>query len=403
MSDYKNNFVEIEKENFIGVFKRYPICFERGEGNYLWDTNGKKYIDFLTGISVCVLGHCNKKVNDAIKNQIDKLLHVSNLFYNEPQLKLAEKLNELFQKASLKKSGSKVFFANSGAEANEGAIKIAKKFGNKTENKRFEIITFNNSFHGRTLATMTATGQKKFHEGFEPLPSGFKYANFNDFESVKAQYNEKTVAIILELIQGEGGVCVAEEKFVKQVADFCKEKNLLFIIDEIQTGIGRTGKMFAFEDYGVSPDIITLAKAIGGGLPLGAVIIRDDIKDILGYGAHGTTFGGNMVACAAGLEVLNQLSTEKFLEMDETSKYFFDKLNVLKSKYSFIKQVRGKGLLIGLELNVEVPNLVQKCLNEGLIINVTQGKVLRFLPSYNISKQDIDKLIEVLIKFFDEI
>ncbi len=403
MSDYKNNFVEIEKENFIGVFKRYPICFERGEGNYLWDTNGKKYIDFLTGISVCVLGHCNKKVNDAIKNQIDKLLHVSNLFYNEPQLKLAEKLNELFQKASLKKSGSKVFFANSGAEANEGAIKIAKKFGNKTEDKRFEIITFNNSFHGRTLATMTATGQKKFHEGFEPLPSGFKYANFNDFESVKAQYNEKTVAIILELIQGEGGVCVAEEKFVKQVADFCKEKNLLFIIDEIQTGIGRTGKMFAFEDYGVSPDIITLAKAIGGGLPLGAVIIRDDIKDILGYGAHGTTFGGNMVACAAGLEVLNQLSTEKFLEMDETSKYFFDKLNVLKSKYSFIKQVRGKGLLIGLELNVEVPNLVQKCLNEGLIINVTQGKVLRFLPSYNISKQDIDKLIEVLIKFFDEI
>lgn len=403
MSDYKNNFVEIEKENFIGVFKRYPICFERGEGNYLWDTNGKKYIDFLTGISVCVLGHCNKKVNDAIKNQIDKLLHVSNLFYNEPQLKLAEKLNELFQKASLKKSGSKVFFANSGAEANEGAIKIAKKFGNKTEDKRFEIITFNNSFHGRTLATMTATGQKKFHEGFEPLPSGFKYANFNDFESVKAQYNEKTVAIILELIQGEGGVCVADKNFVKQISDFCKEKNLLFIIDEIQTGIGRTGKMFAFEHYGISPDIITLAKAIGGGLPLGAVIIRDDIKDVLGYGSHGTTFGGNMVACAAGLEVLNHLTDEKFLEMDEISKYFFEKLNVLKSKYSFVKEVRGKGLIIGLELNVEVSNLVQKCLTEGLIINVTQGKILRFLPSYNISKQDIDKLIEVLIKFFDEI
>ncbi|MDR0676174.1 MAG: aspartate aminotransferase family protein [Elusimicrobiota bacterium] len=400
--DYLNDFVNIEKENFISVFKRYPICFVKGKGNYLWDHNGKKYTDFLSGISVCVLGHCNKQICKAVKKQLDNLLHVSNIFYNESQLKLAKKLNELFKLASKKNENSKVFFSNSGAEANEAAIKIARKFGNQDEKKRFEIITFNNSFHGRTLATLAATGQKKFHDGFEPLPEGFKYADFNNFESIKKVYSTKTIAIMLELIQGEGGVCIADKNFIKKIESFCKEKNLILIVDEIQTGIGRTGKMFAFEHYNISPDIITLAKAIGGGLPLGVTIIQNKLKNVLTYGNHGTTFGGNLVSCAAGFEMLNQLDNKKFKYIRKISLYFFEKLNELKQEYDFIKEIRGKGLMIGLELTIEIPNLVQNCLEKGLIINMPKPKVIRFLPPYSIQKKDIDFLIETLRIFFDK-
>ncbi len=387
------NFIDREKNSFVSVYKRLPVCFVRGEGNYLWDENGKKYIDFLTGISVCSLGHCNKAVSDVIKNQVDNLLHISNIFYNIPQLDLAEKLIELYGEKA------KIFFANSGAEANECAIKLARKCGNKDIRKRFEIISFKNSFHGRTMATLTATGQEKFHDGFEPLLEGFKYAEINNMQSVRENFSEKTIAIMLELIQGEGGVAVLDEKFVKEIADFCKKNDLIFIVDEIQTGLGRTGKMFCYEHFGIKPDVVTLAKALGGGLPLGAVIINEKYKDVLTYGTHGTTFGGNPVACRAALEVIKQLTKERLENVEKIGEYFKTRLLDLKKKHNCIKDVRGKGLMLGVELEAEIPNLVNIALEKGLVINVVQQKILRFLPSFFIERENI----KYLIKFLDDV
>ena len=393
------NFVDTEKNVCLNVYKRLPVCFVKGEGTYLWDDKGKKYLDFLTGISVGVLGHCNKKVNDAIKTQIDNLLHVSNIFYNEPQIALAKKLVELYDGDG----SAKVFFANSGAEANECAIKLARKFGNSDDRKRFEIITFKNSFHGRTMATLTATGQKKFHDGFEPLVAGFKYADFNDMNSVKNLFTNKTVAVILEVIQGEGGVCIADEKFVKEVAEFCKSNDLIFIVDEIQTGMGRTGKFFGYEHFGVKPDVVTLAKAIGGGLPLGACIVSEKYTDVLTYGNHGSTFGGNIVACSAGLAVVKQLDEKLLNYISDTGNYFMLELKKLKAKYNFIKAVRGKGLIIGMELDFDAADIVLEGLKNGFVINAVQGKVLRFLPSYFIEKSQIDEVIKFLDVEFGKI
>ncbi len=395
---YKDNFVEVEKENFINVFKRFPVYFEKGKDEFLWDKDGKKYIDFLSGISVCNLGHSNEKVLSAVKNQLDKLIHVSNLFYTEPQLILAEKLNSRFKKANKKEIKSKVFFGNSGAEANECAIKIARKFGSK--NKKYEIITLKNSFHGRTFATLSATGQEHFHSGFYPILEGFRYAKMNDFNTILENYNEKTVAIFLELIQGEGGVIKADYDFVKKIENFCISKNLLLIIDEIQTGMARTGKFFAFEHYDISPDIVTMAKSIGGGIPLGAVLAKNEAGEVLKYGEHGSTFGGNILACTAGISILDQLDEEMLIEINKKSKYFFEKLKFLKSKHSNIKEIRGLGLMVGLELKEEIKNLVLKCLEKGLVINTPQKNIVRFLPPLNINYSSIDYLIAVLDKIF---
>jgi len=386
------SYLNSEKKYVFQTYKRYQILFVKGKGKYLWDDKGKKYLDFLSGISVCSTGHCNPKVVEAIQKQSGKLIHVSNLFYIKPQIELAKMLSNI-------SFGGKVFFSNSGAEANECAIKLARKWGDG----RYEIISFNNSFHGRTIATLSATGQKKFSKGFEPLLSGFKFADLNDISSVERLINNKTCAVIVEPIQGEGGVCLATKEFLTDLKRICKKNNILLIFDEIQCGLGRTGKIFAYKNYGIEPDIITLAKSLGGGLPIAATIAKKGIAEILSYGSHGSTFGGNPVCCAAALEVLKIVNNKKVLKNVEiTGKYFLDKLNILQEKYNFIKEVRGLGFIIGIELNIDGKEIVKRCLQRGLIINCTQNKVLRFLPPLIINKKDVDAAISILEDSFIE-
>ncbi|HAM38183.1 MAG: acetylornithine aminotransferase [Elusimicrobia bacterium RIFOXYC2_FULL_34_12] len=386
------SYLNSEKKYVFQTYKRYQILFVKGKGKYLWDDKGKKYLDFLSGISVCSTGHCNPKVVEAIQKQSGKLIHVSNLFYIKPQIELAKMLSNI-------SFGGKVFFSNSGAEANECAIKLARKWGDG----RYEIISFNNSFHGRTIATLSATGQKKFSKGFEPLLSGFKFADLNDISSVERLINNKTCAVIVEPIQGEGGVCLATKEFLTDLKRICKKNNILLIFDEIQCGLGRTGKIFAYKNYGIEPDIITLAKSLGGGLPIAATIAKKGIAEILSYGSHGSTFGGNPVCCAAALEVLKIVNNKKVLKNVEiTGKYFLDKLNILQEKYNFIKEVRGLGFIIGIELNIDGKEIVKRCLQRGLIINCTQDKVLRFLPPLIINKKDVDAAISILEDSFIE-
>ncbi|OGS45766.1 MAG: acetylornithine aminotransferase [Elusimicrobia bacterium RIFOXYD2_FULL_34_15] len=380
------NYYDLEKKYIFQTYKRNPILFVKGSGKYLWDDKGKRYLDFLSGISVCSVGHCNPKIVGAIQKQSKELIHTSNLFYTKPQIELAKILSGV-------SFGGKVFFSNSGAEANECAIKLARKWGNG----RSEIISFMNSFHGRTITTLSATGQKKFSKGFEPLLKGFKFANFNDISSVKKHLNKKTCAILIEPIQGEGGVCLANKDFLIEIKNICKKNNLLLIFDEIQCGLGRTGKIFAYKNYGVEPDIMTLAKSLGGGLPLAATIAKSNVAEVLGYGTHGSTFGGNPVCCAVAVEVLKIVNNKNFLKnVENTGKYFIEKLKELQKSYSIIKEVRGQGLIIGIELNTDGKEIVKKCLQKGLIINCTQDKVLRFLPPLIISKKDVDEVISVL-------
>ncbi|MFA5779408.1 MAG: aspartate aminotransferase family protein [Elusimicrobiota bacterium] len=387
------NYFELEKENIFQTYKRNPVLFVRGSGKYLWDDKGKKYLDFFSGISVSSVGHCHPKIVRAIKIQSEKLIHASNLYYTTPQIELAQSLSDL----SL---GGKVFFSNSGAEANECAIKLARKFGNKAG--KYEIIAFKNSFHGRTLATLSATGQKKFHEGFAPLLGGFKFAEFNNLCSVEKLISPKTCAIIVEPIQGEGGVYPAEKNFLKGLRDLCDKNKLLLIFDEIQCGLGRTGKFLAFKNYGVVPDILTLAKSLGGGLPVAATIAKKKVAEIFGFGDHGSTFGGNPVCCAAAIEVLKIVNDKKLLKnVEEVGNYFMSELRKLQKKYGIIKEVRGLGLMLGAELNSELisengKEIESKCLQKGLLINCTQDTVLRFLPPLNINKKDVDTAVSIL-------
>jgi len=332
------------------------------------------------------LGHCHPKVMQAVRDQLSKLIFIPNNYYHIPQAKLAKEITYWTYPA-------KVFFCNSGAEANEGAIKLSRKFGKG----RYEIITFENSFHGRTLATVTATGQKKYQEGFAPLVEGFKTVKFNDLEAVKAAITEKTVGIMVELIQGEGGINVASKDFVLGLRKLCDEKNLLLIVDEVQTGVGRTAKLFCYQHYGITPDIMTLAKALGGGLPIGMMVVKKEIADTLGPGTHASTFGGGPMICRAALAVLKAIQEEKLLKNAAAmSEYLFTKLNELKNKYPLIKEVRGIGLMAGLELNIEGKTIVEKCIEKGLLINCTHDKVLRIMPALNITKKEIDKGIAAL-------
>ena len=329
----------------------------------------------------------------AVKKQSEKLWHVSNYFYHPKQTELASLL--------VKKSfPAKVFFSNSGAESVECAIKLARKFGSKTH--RYEIITFKNSFHGRTLATLTATGQEKFHQNFGPLVEGFKYATLNNLDSVKNLVSNKTVAIIVEPIQGEGGVNPATKEFLQGLRTICDTSNALLIFDEIQTGFGRTGEFFAFQHYGVKPDIICMAKSISNGLPLSATVVDEKFSEIFDFGDHGTTFGGNILSCTAGVEVVKIINTKVLNNVKQVSKHFFKKLNELKNKYSFIKEVRGAGLMIGVELSFDAKGVVEKCLEEGLVISVVQNNVLRFLPSLIINKKDVDECVKILDKVLGE-
>jgi acetylornithine/N-succinyldiaminopimelate aminotransferase len=375
------------------TYTKYPLIAAKGKGSKLWDIHNNVYLDFFPGWGVCNIGHCHPKVVQAVREQIGKLIFVPNNYYHLNQAKLAKEIVYWSYP-------SKVFFCNSGAEANEAAIKLSRKFGQG----RYEIITFLDSFHGRTLAALAATGQKKYQAGFEPLPQGFKAVKFNDIEAVKSAFTDKTVAIMLELIQGEGGVNVAERDFVLALRKMCDEKNLLLIIDEVQTGIGRTAKMFCYQHYGITPDIVTLAKALGGGLPIGAMLVNNKISNALGPGMHASTFGGGPVICKAAIAVFKAIQKENLLNYAfKMGEYLFSKLEGLKSKFpSIIKDIRGIGLMAGVELSIEGKPIVEESIKKGLLINCTHDKVLRLMPALNITKKEIDKAISILGKVFGE-
>ena len=389
----------LTEKNIFQTYSRYPVTLARGKGSRVWDEKGKEYLDFLSGIAVCNLGHCHPAVVKAAQGQLEKLIHVSNFFYTEPQAKLAELLTD-------NSFADKIFFCNSGAEANEAAIKLARKYESEHPgSKRFEIITMGYSFHGRTFATLSATGQKKFQQGFEPLLPGFQHVPFNDIDALRGAVTDLTCAIMLEPIQGEGGVNIPSENFMKEVRALCDEKDILLIFDEVQVGMGRTGKLFAYEHFGVEPDIMTLAKALAGGLPAGAMLAGKKISDSFSPGTHASTFGGNPVVMAAGVAVMKELTQTAVLEnCSGRGIYFCERLNALKDQYpEIIKEIRGKGLIIGAELNIDGKEIVKSCLARGLIINCTRDTILRFLPPINVTKIDIDECLDVLESILKEL
>ena len=379
-------------------YGRYPIGLVRGKGMVVWDASGKKYIDFVAGLAVDNLGHCPPTVVNAIRKQAGKLLHVSNLYHIEPQSQLAAELTSLT-------FANKFFFCNSGTEANEAAIKLARRwFYDNGQPKRFEIITMNDSFHGRTMASLSATAQKKIHAGFKPLLPGFKYVPFNDITALKKALTKKTCGVLIEPIQGEGGVNPAQKTYLKTLRRICNEKGILLIFDEIQTGFGRTGPLFAYERYKIKPDIITLAKALGGGIAIGAMGSTNKIIQSFSPGTHGATFGGNPLACAASLASLKTLTAKGFLQIASSQgDYFLKQLNYLKENFSIIREVRGAGLMLAIELNQPGAKIVTDCMKEGLLINCIQQNTIRFLPPLIITRKEIDFLIKTLSKIFTKI
>lgn len=386
-------------ENFMGktdnyimkTYKRFPANFVKGRGTKMYDETGREYTDFLTGVAVCNLGHSHPDVTSAIVKQAESYIHFSNLFYMESQGELAELLCE-------NSFADRVFFCNSGAEANEGAIKLARKYAKEHLGKdKYEIITMLDSFHGRTFATIAATGQDKVKTGFDPLFPGFKYAEFNDIDALKATVTDKTCAVMLEPIQGEGGVNIPDVSYMLALREFCTKNNLLLILDEIQTGIGRTGKLFGYEHFGIEPDIMTLAKGLANGLPLGAFLTSEHIAQSFTPGTHASTFGGNPLCCSAAVATIKAVMNGGYLEKCAAmGEYLRAKLSGLKEKYSFIKNVRGIGLLTGVELDFPGADIVTECFKRGFIINCTMDKVLRFIPSFLITKKEIDALIDAL-------
>lgn len=379
---------EAYKENIMPTYKKVPLIFVKGKGSRLWDINGKEYLDFFPGWGVGSLGHCHPKVMQGIRDQVGKLIFVPNNYYHPFQAKLAKEMVYW-------SFPGKVFFANSGAEANEGAIKLARRFG--ASSGRYEIITFENAFHGRTLATLAAGGQKKYQDGFCPMPEGFRQVKFNDTAAFKQAVNDKTVAVLLELVQGEGGVNIADKDFVKEVRKVCDEKNMLLIVDEVQTGLGRTGKMFCYQHYGIVPDVMTLAKALGGGMPIGAIIAKKEISNIFAPGVHASTFGGGPVICKAALGVFKAIQSDKMLDNCRImGEYLTKKLGELKNIYSVIRDVRGIGLMQGMELDIDGNQVARVCMEKGLLINCTHEKVLRLMPALNITRGEIDKAAKIL-------
>ena len=382
---------ESDKRDYLPVFARYQIVLDHGEGVYVYDTHGKKYVDFLGGIAVNVLGHNHPSLVKAVAEQAGKMIHCSNLYYTQVQADAAEKLTKL--------SGfGKVFFGNSGAEANEGAIKVARKYAHTISPDKSQIITALHSFHGRTLATLTATGQPKYQEGFGPLPAGFDYVEYNNIEALEKMMSENTAAVMLEPIQGEGGVHVPTAEYLKKVRALCDKYNAVLIFDEIQTGIGRSGEFFAYDKFGVKPDVVTLAKGLAGGVPIGAFITSDKIADVLHAGDHGSTFGGNPLACAAANVVLATVGNEAFLKhVEEMGDYMKSRLEAIKAKFpTLVKEVRGVGLILGMEINKPGRDIVNACLEKGSIINCTAGNVLRFVPPLIVEKEHIDEVCDIL-------
>ncbi len=382
-----------DKSDYLPVFARYNIVLDHGDGPYVYDTEGKKYIDFLAGIAVNVVGHNYKPLVDAVSQQASKMIHCSNLYYTEVQVEAAEKLKKL--------SGmDKVFFGNSGAEANEGAIKLARKYATNIDPEKIQIISALHSFHGRTLATLTATGQDHYHHGFGPLPAGFDYVPYNDIHALEAKMSDKTCAVMLEAIQGEGGVHVPDPDYLPKVRALCDKYNAVLIFDEVQCGMGRTGTFFGCQQFGVKPDIVTLAKGLAGGVPIGAFMATDKVASAFHAGDHGSTFGGNPLACAAACVVLDALIDGNLMEnAKEIGAYLQSKFEEYKAKYpNLIKEVRGRGLILGMELTRPGREIANECLDYGAIINCTAGNVLRFVPPLNITKAHVDELISVLDK-----
>jgi acetylornithine/N-succinyldiaminopimelate aminotransferase len=387
----EKEIMALANKNIMNTYKRFPLVLVKGSGAKVWDVNGKEYLDFVAGIAVCNLGHSHPNVITAVKEQLEKLSHVSNLYYTEPQAQLAKLLVE-------NSFADKVFFCNSGAEANEAAIKLARKFAHENlGGDKFELITMKNSFHGRTMATITATGQEKFQFGFTPLLEGFTYVPFNDLQALEAAISEKTCGIMVEPIQGEGGVNIPDAQYLLKVREICDRHKILLIVDEVQTGMGRTGKLFAYEHSGIKPDIMTLAKALGNGFPVGAMLATDRIAQAFTPGNHASTFGGNPLAMAAAKATLKTILQEAVLEnCQKVGNYFLSQLKILQQKCKIIKEVRGKGLMLAVELGIEADDIVNKCLHRGLLINSTGGKTIRFVPPLIITAQDVDRAIKVL-------
>ncbi len=379
------------------TYGRYPVALVRGEGCRVWDADGKEYLDFVAGLAVCSLGHCHPAVVSAIQEQAAQLMHVSNLYHIEPQIRLAERLAE-------NSFGDKAFFCNSGTEACEAAIKLARKYSFKKHGEgRHEILTFDMSFHGRTMASLTATAQEKFHKGFSPLLPGFRYLPFDDVESVASAVSDKTCAILVEPIQGEGGVRVPSEGFLKGLREICDANDLLLMYDEVQVGMGRTGKLWAHEHYGVAPDVMSLAKALGGGAAIGAIVTTEKAM-AFEPGDHAATFGGNHIATAAGCADMDTLLAPGFLDrVVETGDYLQAGLRELASRHSIIKEVRGKGLIVGCELDREAGPIVVKGLEAGFLLVAAVGIVLRMLPPLIVEKEMIDKLLEFLDGAFKDL
>lgn len=392
MSDMMNQYIEEAEGALLHTYNRYQVVFESGDGVYLTDLDGKKYLDFVSGIGVFALGYNNKEYNAALKAQVDKILHTSNYYYNVPAIEAAKKIKAV--------SGmDRVFFTNSGAEAVEGAIKTARKYAYLKDGQTdHEIIAMDHSFHGRTMGALSITGTKKYREAFEPLIGHVKFANINDIESVRANITEKTCAIILETVQGEGGIRPASKEFVTELRKICDEKDILLIFDEIQCGMGRTGYMFAWQEYGVKPDVMTSAKALGCGVPVGAFMMTEKVgKNSLVAGDHGTTYGGNPLAGAAICKTMELFESEKILEnVKEVGSYLFEKLDEVAAKHDDIIEHRGKGLMQGLEFDHPVADIINKALENGLVLINAGTNIIRFLPPLVITKADVDKMLEIL-------
>ena len=383
-----------EKYHF-DLYGRYSIALVKGKGSKVWDDERNEYIDALAGIAVNSLGHCHPRIVKTIQKQSAKLMHVSNFYYNEPQSNLAEKLVDL--------SGlDRAFFCNSGAEAVEGAIKLARKYSND-KGKTGVILSMENSFHGRTIGTI-AMGKDKYQTGFQPIPAGFKRVPFNDSKALEDNVNENTVGIILEPIQGEGGIIEVTEEYLKTARRLCDEFDIPLIFDEVQCGIGRTGKMFAFQHYGIKPDILALAKALGSGFPIGAVVAKENVASAFEHGNHGTTFGGNPLACAVALETLDVIDDENICEMARVrGNYLMTRMRDLSQNWSAIKEVRGKGLMIGIELAFPGGPVVTEMMKRGVLSNCASNNVIRLVPPLIITKEEIDTVVDVLVESIKEV
>lgn len=396
MSYSTSELHDLDKQYYLPTFRRYPLAFKKGKGSKLWDMEGNEYIDALAGIAVLNVGHSHPKIAAAISRQANELVHISNFFLSEPQVELSKKLAEL--------SGlQRVFIGNSGAEAAEGAIKIARKYASKN-GRGGKIIAMKNAFHGRTLATVAATGKQAMMNGFAPIPEGFIHAPFNDLETVKSLVTPEVGGIMLEPIQGEGGINCADPEFLKKLRAYCDQENIVLIFDEIQSGMGRTGKMFAHEHFGVKPDVMTLAKALGAGVPIGAVLASEKVGSAIDWGDHGTTFGGNPLVCAAALANIEVTEEEDLLnQATQKGQWLKDKIESVKPDFPEIKEIRGYGLMIGIELTVESkPIVTTMMLKHRVIANATAVNVVRLVPPLNIPQEDLERVIEVMLESIKE-